>query len=279
MQQPQEQTMTDELTAFFNITGETRFYVVVGDPIKQVRSTELYNRMASDRGLDVVFIPLHFSAADAETAIAGLRVFRNLAGIIPTIPHKPGFLQKVDELSARAEMVGAVNSIRCEEDGRWVGDIFDGVGYVNGLLANDRSPRGKSILLIGAGGAGSSMAFALAEAGASRLLIHDIAPTKAEKVAAGVARHFPEVTVSAGAPDPAEFDIVANATPVGMSADDPFPIDPNLLVPGQLVTEMIMKPDITRFLTAARDRGCDIQPGFEALKGQASANMAFFGMG
>ncbi len=270
--------MRNELTAALNITGETRFYVVVGDPIKQVRSTELYNKMASDRGLDVVFIPLHFSADAAGAAIDGLRVFKNLGGIIPTIPHKPGFLHTVDELSARAEMVGAVNSIRCEKDGRWVGDIFDGVGYVNGLLANNRSPRGKSILLIGAGGAGSSMAFALAEAGASRLLIHDITPGKAEKVASGVASHFPDVTVSAGAPDPAGFDIVANATPVGMHADDPFPIDPGLLAPGQLVTEMIMKPDITRFLTAARDRGCETQPGYEALKGQAAANMNFFGL-
>ena len=146
-----------------NITGETRVYVVVGDPIKQVRSTELYNKLAADKGLDVVFIPLHFSAADSEAAIAGFRVFKNLDGIIPTIPHKPAFLKMVDELTPRAQMVGAVNSIRCTDDGHWLGDIFDGVGYVNGLLANGRSPAGKSVLLIGSGGAGSSMAFALAE--------------------------------------------------------------------------------------------------------------------
>ena len=271
-------TMKNELTAPLNITGETPFYVVVGDPIKQVRSTELYNKMASDNGLDVVFIPLHFSEADAETGIAALRIFKNLGGIIPTIPHKQGFLDKVDELSPRALMVGAVNSIRCENNGRWVGDIFDGVGYVNGLLANERSPRDKSILLIGAGGAGSSMAFALAEAGAARLQIHDIAADKAKKVAAGVAEHYPAVVVKYGNPDPRGFDIVANATPVGMRADDPFPINPNLLDPRQLVTEMIMKPNVTRFLTAAREKGCEIQVGYEALKGQAKANMEFFGL-
>ena len=126
--------MKNELTAQMNITGETRLYMVVGDPIRQVRSTELYNKLASDNGLDVVFIPLQFAANDAEVAIAGLRVFKNLGGIIPTIPHKTGFLNMVDELSYRAQMVGAVNSIRCEPNGRWRGDIFDGVGYVNGLL-------------------------------------------------------------------------------------------------------------------------------------------------
>lgn len=270
--------MNKELTAPMNITGETRFYVVAGDPIKQVRSTELYNKLAADRGLDVVFIPLHFKSADAETAIAALRIFKNLGGIIPTIPHKPGFMGAVDELSERAHLVGAVNSIRCEPDGTWIGDIFDGVGYVNGLVANNRPPQGKSILLIGAGGAGSSMAFALAESGASRLRIYDIAVEKAEKLAAGVARHYPGITVTTGSPDPSGFDIVANATPLGMAPDDPFPIDPELLEPAQLVTEMIMKPDFTRFLHEASRRGCETQRGYEALKGQAAANMEFFGL-
>lgn len=270
--------MNNELTAPMNITGETRFYLVVGDPIRQVRSTELYNKLASDKGLDVVFIPLHFSADDTDAAIAGFRVFKNLDGIIPTIPHKQAFLKMVDELTPRAQMVGAVNSIRCMENGHWLGDIFDGVGYVNGLLANGRSPASNSVLLIGAGGAGSSMAFALAEAGVSRLLIFDTVMEKAEKVAAGVARFFPAVEVSTGQPDPHGFDIVANATPVGMANDDPFPIDPELLNPEQLVTEMIMKPDVTRFLQAARKIGCDTQVGYEALKGQAKANMEFFGL-
>lgn len=262
-----------------NITGETRFYVVVGDPIRQVRSTELYNKLASDRGLDVVFIPLHVSAEDGEAAIAGLRVFRNLGGIIPTIPHKPGFLKAVDELSARAQMVGAVNSIRCDPDGRWRGDIFDGVGYVNGLLANGHSPAGKSVLLIGAGGAGSSMAFALAEAGVSRLQLFDIVPEKADQVLIGLNRHYPHVDAAAGPADPRGFDIVANATPVGMEETDPYPLDPDLLAPGQLVTEMIMKPHTTRLLEAATEKGCSTQVGYEALKGQAQANMEFFKLG
>jgi shikimate dehydrogenase len=270
--------MKNELTAPMNITGETRFYVVVGDPIRQVRSTELYNKLASDKEADVVFIPLQFKADDAEAAIAGLRVFKNLGGIIPTIPHKTGFLEVVDELSHRAQMVGAVNSIRCDEDGRWRGDIFDGVGYVNGLLTNDRSPAGRSVLLIGAGGAGSSMAYALAEAGVSRLQIYDIVSDKAERVASGLARNFPTVAASTGPPDPRGFDIVANATPVGMADNDPYPLDPELLEPGQLVTEMIMKPNVTRFLKAARKKGCDTQVGYEALKGQAKANMEFFGL-
>ena len=84
--------------------------------------------------------------------------------------------------------------------------------------------------------------------------------------------------MSTGEPDPRGFDIVANATPVGMAIDDPFPINPELLTPHQLVTEMIMQPEVTKFLQAARNIGCDTQVGYEALKGQAQANMEFFGL-
>ena len=120
------------------------------------------------------------------------------------------------------------------------------------------------------------MAYALAEEEVSRLLIYDIDREKAEKVAAGVTHHYPEVEISVDQPAPQGFDIVANATPVGMSPSDPYPLDPELLDPVQLVTEMIMKPNITPFLLAAQEKGCSIQGGYEALKGQAKATMDFF---
>ena len=122
------------------------------------------------------------------------------------------------------------------------------------------------------------MAFALAEAGVSHLRIYDVVINKAKKVSSGVAKHYPQLEVETGFPDPRGFDVVANATPVGMNPDDPFPINPELLGSSQLVTEMIMKPDITPFLLAAKAKGCEIQTGFEALKGQAKANMDFFGL-
>jgi len=263
--------------ALLTVTGETRLYVVIGDPIAQVRSTQLYNSLAAEGGHDAVFVPLQFSAESFETAVSGLRIFKNLAGIIPTIPHKARMLDMVDEARPRAQMVGAVNSIRVEPDGRWIGEAFDGVGYVEGLKASGHDPRGKSVQLLGAGGAGASMAFALAEAGVSHLRIFDIDGDKAGKVAAGLAEHFPGLGVDLGPAEPQRVDIVANATPVGMQREDPLPIDPGLLVAGQLVTDMIMKPPVTPLLEAAAAKGCPTVRGYEALQGQASANMAFFG--
>lgn len=270
--------MSDAGPALLSITGETRLYFVIGDPIRQVRSTQLYNKIAAEKDIDVVFAPLQFAASDFDAAVRGLRSFRNLAGIIPTIPHKPRMMDVVDRVEPRARLVGAVNSIRVEADGSWVGDTFDGVGYVNGLVSAKRDPRGRSVLLIGAGGAGAAIAVALAEAGVSRLRVVDVDAAKTERVVAAVKGAYPAIAVDTGAPVPAEFDIVANATPLGMAAGDPFPIDPETLVPGQLVTDMIMKPPVTPLLQAAEKKGCPIQLGYQALVGQAEANFRFFGL-
>lgn len=269
--------MSDAGPALLSVTGETRLYFVIGDPIRQVRSTQLYNKLAAERGIDVVFAPLQFAAGDFDAAVRGLRSFKNLAGIIPTIPHKPRMMDVVDKVEPRARLVGAVNSIRVEPDGTWVGDTFDGVGYVNGLVTANRDPKGRSVLLVGAGGAGAAIAVALAEAGAARLRVVDVETAKAERVVAAVQGAYPAIAIDTGAVVPAEFDIVANATPLGMAAGDPYPIDPETLVPGQLVTDMIMKPPVTPLLQAAEKKGCPIQVGYQALVGQAEANFSFFG--
>ena len=270
--------MADPNAAFLSVTGETRLYVVIGDPIRQVRSTQLYNKMATERGRDVVFVPLQFSEADFDAGIRGMRAFKNLAGIIATIPHKPKLLPVTDVVQERARIVGAVNSIRIEEDGSWVGDIFDGVGYVNGLKSEGIDPRGKSVLLIGAGGAGAACAVELAQAGVSRLRIAELDKARLEALLASLHGAFPGLDVAAGEAAPEGFDIVANATPVGMRADDPFPLDPDRLHPSQIVSEMIMKPNVTRFLEAASARGCRTQIGYHALVGQANATLSFFGL-
>ncbi len=258
------------------ITGETRLYIVVGDPIRQVRSTQLLNRMASEKGADVVFVPFQFGNADINTVLPALKTIKNLDGIIPTIPHKSNFLQFADSVTQRAQMVGGTNILRRQGDGRWHGDILDGVGFVNGLLAANHAIKGRSILLLGAGGAGSAMAFALAEASISRIRLYDIDSEKTDKVVANLQANFPGLDAEQGSPHPQGFDIIANATPLGMKPDDPFPLDPALLEPHQLVAEMIMKPPVTRFLKAAEKRRCETHTGYATIRGQAAAMLDFF---
>ncbi|MDQ2064843.1 shikimate dehydrogenase [Xinfangfangia sp. CPCC 101601] len=270
--------MADPNAALLSVTGETRLYVVIGDPIRQVRSTQLYNRLSAERGHDVVFVPLQFSEADFETSIKGLRSFKNLAGIIATIPHKPKLMPVIDLVLPRATVVGAANSIRIEADGSWTGDIFDGVGYVNGLRSEGIDPAGKSVLLIGAGGAGAACAVELAQAGVAKLRIVELDRKKLEWLLSSLQAAYPGLDVAPGEAAPEGFDIVANATPVGMREEDPFVVDPARLSPNQIISEMIMKPNVTRFLEAAAARGCRTHIGYHALMGQANATMSFFGL-
>ena len=260
--------MTD--AAPLKVTGITRLYIVIGDPVAQVQSTHLYNMLSAERGFDAVFVPVQFGADTFETVIAACRMMKNLRGIIPTIPHKARMLSVVDEASPRARMVGAVNSIRIDAKGRWIGDAIDGVGYVAGLKAGGHDPKGKSVQLIGVGGAGASMAFALAEAGISFLRLNDLDQDKVATVQSRLAGFFPNVEVETGPINTEGMDIVANATPLGMAEDDPLPMDPDRLTQNQLVTDMI---------AAARAKGCPTGIGYEAVKGQAQANLEFFGLG
>ena len=264
--------------ASLHITGETQVYVVIGDPIAQVKSTHLYNKLTAEIPADVVFVPVQFSAKDFERSVDGLRALKNLAGIIPTIPHKPRMMEVVDSCSKRAQIVGAVNSIRVEPDGQWVGDMFDGIGYVNGLIKNGHQPKNKSFLIVGAGGAGAAISFALADAGVQRLRIVDLDQGKVERIIANMRANYSNIEIDTGPLDPTEFDVVANATPLGMASGDPLPVSPDLLCCGQLVTEMIMKPPVTPLLVQAQAKGCVIQVGYEALVGQTAANLKFFGL-
>ncbi|MFM8988190.1 MAG: shikimate dehydrogenase family protein, partial [Alphaproteobacteria bacterium] len=166
-------------TAAPAITGNTRIYCIIGHPVAPVRSPAFYNALFRASAMDAVFVAIDIAAKDAARGFEGLRAMANVAGIVVTMPLKQLVLPLVDEVLPRARQVGAVNTIRREPDGRLVGDMFDGRGGVLGLRWEGHEPRGRRVLLAGAGGAGSALAFALAEAGASALSSMSRAPVGA----------------------------------------------------------------------------------------------------
>src|SRR5581483_9383643 len=184
----------------------------------------------------------------------------------------------VDEVLPTGRGVGAINAVRIEPGGRWVGDMFDGKGFVAGLRKSGHEPGGKRTLLVGAGGAGSALAYALAEAGVSRLTIHDVDHAKAERLALGVARAFPEAGVGVGPNNATGYELVCNATPIGMRPGDPSPIDPSGLKPGTVAADVIILADDTPFLAAARARGCAVMGVLPMTLGQAEEMAKFLGM-
>jgi len=258
------------------ISGTTRLYGLLGDPVATAKSPELLNRLFCEHRVDAVCVPLWVKAADLSAFVAGARTVRNLSGLLVTMPHKQEMLPFVDELHPTARQVGALNIIRCDDNGRWVGAMFDGAGCVLGMQWEGIHPANRSVLLIGAGGAGRAIAFAVASTGARTLTIFDIDEGRADELAKSVAAATGCVT-SFGAPDPRGHEIVINATALGMRPGDAMPVDPNRLEPGSTVVDIITTPDPTPLCRAARERGCRTQGGRPMHEGQAVHALRFLG--
>jgi shikimate dehydrogenase len=259
------------------ITGTTRIMVAMGDPVAQVRFPEVFNRLCEDRGIDAVCVPMHITAAGLADAMRGFRAQENLIGLSVTIPHKGPIAQHLDELSERARRVGVVNAVRRNVDGRLAGDIFDGLGFVNGLLRQGFSVSDANVWQIGAGGAGTAVAFALLEAGASGVTITDLAVERAEALVQRLNRYWPG-RAKVGMPEPEAVDIAINVTPMGLKPEDPLSFDPTRLRQSTIVADVIMKPATTRLLEIAERHGCRIHRGHHMLDEQVGLYADYFGL-
>jgi shikimate dehydrogenase len=260
-----------------SITGRTRLIVIVGDPIAQARSPQIYNPRLAARGQDAVLLPVHLPAAKFDDGLRGLMAIANIAGIAVTLPFKERALSFVDRVAPIGTQVGAINSMRREEDGSWTGDMFDGAGLLAALAGLGQSAARRRVVLIGAGGAGRAIAMALAAAGASSIRIADRLGDRAVELARRVAGFYPGCDVTAGDASTAGRDLLINATPVGMAPD--FALVPFI---GELhrdltVADIVPTPTRTRLLELAQSRGCPNLNGAAMIDGQADAVLDFFG--
>ncbi len=260
------------------ITGRTRLFAILADPVAHVRTPQGFNALAAARGHDGVMVPLQVSASGLPAAVAGLRAMANLGGFVVTVPHKTAIVPLLDTLTPAAAQVGAVNVVRREADGTLAGQILDGIGFVAGLRAAGHEPRGRSVYLAGAGGAACAIAFALAEAGASRLTIHNRTVERAVGLLTRLQAAFPGLPLALGTRDPSGHDILVNATTRGLREGDPPPLDVAALTPDQLVAEIIMEPAVTPLLAAATAAGCRTHPGLPMLSCQLELMAAWMGL-
>lgn len=257
------------------IDGATGLILFLGHPTAQAGSPQRLNPRFCALDRNWVVVPADVRPDVVDRAFDGLIALDNLIGLIVTVPHKAWASGRCDRLSDAARAVGAVNVIR-RSGGRFVGDMLDGRGCLVALQGAGHRVHGRSALLVGGGGAGSAIAHALADAGLARLVVHDVDRTRAGTLIERLGEHHPGCASTPGAADPRGFDLVINATPLGMRPGDPLPIDPALLHPAQLVVDVVPKPEITPLLEAARARGCRVQPGTAMLDGQMDLMVEFF---
>ena len=242
------------------LSGTTRVHFIVGDPIAQVKSPLGVTQAFHDRGLNAMVMPAHVKPDDLAGWLAGVSLAKNVDGIIVTVPHKFACAAFCASLGERAAFLGVVNTMRRRPDGRWHGDMFDGLSFVQALRERGCEPRGRHTLLVGAGGAGSAIAHALVLAGVASLAIHDSDPVRRDALVARLAglRRSP---VEAGTADPGPCTLVVNATPAGMREGDPLPVDVRRLAPNAFVGCVITAPAVPPLIAAARSRGLGTSTG------------------
>ncbi len=260
------------------ISGTTKLIGHLGYPTESFKAPMIYNPFFEREGIDAVVVPMGCSVEDYP---AFLRLFFRLSnahGALVTMPHKVTTTQLVDTVLPTAAIAGSCNAVRREADGRLVGEMFDGEGFVRGVLRKGRKVAGARALVVGAGGVGSAIAASLAKAGVAELSLFDAHGPAAEQLAARLREHYPDLALQVGVNDPAGCDIVVNATPLGMKEGDPLPLDVSRLQAGSFVGEVVLTREITPFLAAARAQGCAFQVGTDMLFEQIPAYLEFFGL-
>ena len=260
------------------VIGSTELVAIVGSPIAQVKSPENFNRWFEQKGLNRVMLPIDMQGQSLPAFINTLRGWQNLLGCVVTVPYKQQVVELLDELSERARALNSVNVIRRDADGRLLGDNVDGEGFLNAGRQQGFDPAGKRALVVGAGGVGSAIAYSLAQAGVVSLALIDVSQARCEALAAVLRSAFPALRLTLGADDLAGFDLVANATPIGMGDTGELPLDQALLdtLPASAhVADVVTAPVITPLLAFAQARGCSIQTGPQMALAQAG-NLGHF---
>lgn len=261
------------------ITGSTRVFHILGDPVAQVRAPQLFNHLFQRHGVDAVLVPAAVAPAGLPAYVSGVFSARNMGGLWVTIPHKAALQALVAHCDRRGQVAQAVNAVRRHEDGRLEGALFDGVGFVKALDGWGVGCRGARALVVGVGGAGTAIAVSLAERGVAALTLHSLDAQATQSVAARIRAAFPGVQVQvASRSDPAGQDIVVNATPLGLRAGDALAFDPARLEPGAAVVDILMKNQPTPLLQACVAHGARAFPGFEMMIRQAPEYLDFFGL-
>jgi len=260
------------------ISGTTKLIGHLGYPTESFKAPMIYNPFFERESIDAVVVPMGCRVEDYPSFLRLFFRLSNAHGALVTMPHKVTTVQLVDTVLPTAAIAGSCNAVRREADGRLIGEMFDGEGFVRGVLRKGRKVAGARALVVGAGGVGSAIAASLAKAGVAELSLFDAYPPAVEQLAARLREHYPDLALSTGANDPAGCDIVVNATPLGMKEGDPLPLDVSRLQPDSFVGEVVMASEITPFLAAARARGCAIQIGTDMLFEQIPAYLEFFGL-
>lgn len=260
------------------IDGNTEVIAHIGFPTHAFRAPLIYNPWFEKCGVNVKVVTMGCRAEDYPVFLRAVFKLTNIRGALITMPHKVTTVGLLDEVSPTAAIAGSCNALRLGTDGQLQGDMFDGEGFVRGVLRKGCQLKGARVLVVGCGGVGSAIAASLAAAGIGAIALFDPHDESQTDLARRLQKHYPKLVVNIGSNDPAGFDVVVNATPMGMEPGDPMPMDVSRVASSTFVGEVVMKAEMTAFLQAVQARGCRFQIGSDMLYEQIPAYLEYFGL-
>jgi shikimate dehydrogenase len=258
------------------INGLTEIIAHIGYPTHTFKSPMIYNPFFEREGINAVVVPMGCKTLDYPAFLRAVFTLTNIRGALITMPHKVVTVDLVDVVTPTVKVAGACNAVKRLPDGRLMGDMFDGAGFVRGVQRKGLKLQGARVLVVGNGGVGCAIAASLAATEVSRVTLFDAQASVCEALGQRLKSEYPRIEVVTGSNDPAGHDLVVNATPMGMNDGDPLPMDVSRLSPGTFVGEVVMKTEMTAFLRAAQARGCPVQIGTDMLFEQIPAYLEFF---
>ena len=244
---------------------------MIGLPLAHVRTPDLLNERLAAAGLDLRVVCREVALEGLAAYVAGARRDANLAGLVVTTPLKEAICGLLDRRTTLVELVGCSNCIRIDRDG-WIGANFDGYGFSRALADAGLVLAGKRVLLLGCGGAGKAIAERILSEGAALLVIDDPAPGKA---AAFAARLAAPIVIAGGADEEAFFDLLVNASTLGMQAGDPSPVSPATVARCGAVVDIVISSRESALRRLAREHGKPIIEGAAMVRGQIDPFQSF----
>jgi len=259
------------------INGHTELIAHIGYPTHAFKAPMIYNPYFDHIGINARVMPMGCRSEDFPAFLRAVFTLTNIRGALITMPHKVATVALLDRVTPTVNVAGACNAVRRAADGALEGDLFDGEGFVRGVRRKGLALKGAHALVVGSGGVGCAIAASLAAAGVDQIALFDRQAEAADGLAERLRTHCPAIEVRTGSNDPAGYDLVVNATPLGMNPGDPLPLDVSRLAPTTFVGEVVMRTEMTAFLRGAQAQGCPIQVGSDMLFEQIPAYLEFFG--
>jgi shikimate dehydrogenase len=260
-----------------NIDGNTELIAHIGYPTHSFKSPLIYNPYFEKEGINALVVPMGCKAEHYPVFLKSVFQLTNIRGALITMPHKVTTLALLDDVTSTVKVAGACNAVKLDQNGRLVGDMFDGAGFVRGVQRKGFVLTDKRVLVVGTGGVGSAIAASLAAENIKAISLFDVNMQSCEDLAQRLKHEYPKIQVYTGSNDPEGHDLVVNATPMGMSEGDPLPMDVSRISPDTFVGEVVMRTEMTAFLLAAQNRGCRVQVGSDMLFEQIPAYLEYFG--